>query len=263
MSKTSLTMLGTCAVQTPRFETTSFLVETEDERVLFECGPGIVRQLQLTKKGLSPLDAVVITHSHADHSAGFSYLVFSLSTARRQLGGEPKPLTVVSTETVWNDLRVLLAMHYPPGEFSNVPLVWSPLAEDSASCVGLDGLRLRSIPVEHQVSNVGIRVDTAQCSITYSSDTVLNDGLVQLATGSDLLIHEAFCTRELASVAAAAKHSTAEDAGRAASRSGAKAMFLVHALPQYFDGDDRLVKEAESQCDIQATLPDVLTPFEW
>ncbi len=62
----------------------SFLVEREDFRILFDCGPGeaVCRNAHRLGRSLENLDGVVLSHSHYDHGAGYRNLL-------EQGGGSP------------------------------------------------------------------------------------------------------------------------------------------------------------------------------
>lgn len=55
----------------------SFLIETEDHRILFDTGKGTALQAnaELLGIGLSDLDAVVLSHGHYDHTGGIPYVL--------------------------------------------------------------------------------------------------------------------------------------------------------------------------------------------
>lgn len=55
----------------------SYLVQTGDERLLFDCGPGSVRRL--LEAGVNPagIDHLFLTHLHYDHCVDFAYLVLT------------------------------------------------------------------------------------------------------------------------------------------------------------------------------------------
>lgn len=64
-------VLGNCATQTGAHETTSFLVIAGEKRILIDCGPGIVKQLQIANENITDISAIIITHCHADHTASY------------------------------------------------------------------------------------------------------------------------------------------------------------------------------------------------
>ena len=74
----SLTLLGT-GTPSPLLHRagSSYLVETGDTVLLFDCGPGSVRRL--LRKGLGPDDVthLFLTHLHYDHCVDYPYLVLS------------------------------------------------------------------------------------------------------------------------------------------------------------------------------------------
>lgn len=51
---------------------TSALVETDDARILIDCGPDFRQQMM--KQPFKPIDAVIITHEHYDHVGGLDDL---------------------------------------------------------------------------------------------------------------------------------------------------------------------------------------------
>src|SRR6476659_8905346 len=85
----SLFFLGTSgSVPSPRRGLPAVLVLRGGERLLFDCGEGTQRQL-LRSVGLTELDAIFITHLHADHWLGLPGMLKTFELRERD-----KPLTV-------------------------------------------------------------------------------------------------------------------------------------------------------------------------
>src|SRR6476620_5537941 len=85
----SLFFVGTSgAVSSARRGLPALLIARGGERLLFDCGEGTQRQL-LRSVGLMDLDAVFITHFHADHWLGLPGMLKSF-----QLRDRDKPLAV-------------------------------------------------------------------------------------------------------------------------------------------------------------------------
>jgi ribonuclease BN (tRNA processing enzyme) len=87
------------------------------------------------------------------------------------------------------------------------------------------------------------RIDTPTRSIVVSGDTAYSENLVRLATGADVLVHEALyppaVDRLVATVPNApdlkrsilSHHTSATDAGRLAAAAGVKTLVLSHLVP--------------------------------
>src|SRR5215218_11322844 len=80
----SVVFLGTGgAVPSARRSTASVLVSRGGERLLFDCGEGTQRQLQKSL-GLVQVDAIYLTHFHADHILGLPGLLKSYDLTDRE-----------------------------------------------------------------------------------------------------------------------------------------------------------------------------------
>src|ERR1700722_6144563 len=85
----SVCFVGTAgSVPSPRRGLPAVLVRRGGEKLLFDCGEGTQRQL-LRSVGLVDVDAIFITHFHADHWLGLPGMLKSLALRERS-----EPLTV-------------------------------------------------------------------------------------------------------------------------------------------------------------------------
>ncbi len=81
--------------------------------------------------------------------------------------------------------------------------------------------------------------------ITYSGDTALSENLIELGKNSDILIHEATFSKNLADVALEKKHSTSVDAANSALKMNAKQLILTHISSRYQEDALELLNEAK------------------
>jgi len=79
---------------------------------------------------------------------------------------------------------------------------------------------------------------------TYSGDTAYSSSLVKLGKNSDILVHEATYSKNLADIALENKHSTSIDAAKAAKQMKAKKLILTHISSRYQEDVDQLLEEA-------------------
>ncbi|MFD2419732.1 MBL fold metallo-hydrolase [Amycolatopsis pigmentata] len=242
-----------------------YLVETGRTRLLLDCGPGVATALSAVVEP-SALDAVVISHLHADHcydllpvgkSLLSTVLAFPGGPAARQAELRPVPLFVPEGArelfTRWAALFPVTSMplldkaferafevrEYRPGDRFDV----------GDTTVGLHELR-------HVLPNCGIRVETDAATLAYTGDTGVTDAAVKLAADVDLLLAEATLTEPDQT---GHGHLSGGDAGRLAARAGARELMLTHfacvepswtrALHQdaasAFDGPIRLARPGE------------------
>jgi ribonuclease BN (tRNA processing enzyme) len=102
-------------------------------------------------------------------------------------------------------------------------------------------VRVTAVAVTHgrAVPALGYRFDTADGSVAFSGDTTVNDDLVALASGADILVHQVadlgYLERHGVTGAAlermAALHTDVTQVGGVAERAGVRELILSHYLP--------------------------------
>lgn len=81
--------------------------------------------------------------------------------------------------------------------------------------------------------------------ITYSSDTIPCESLIKLGKNSNVLIHEATFSKELAELALEKKHSTSVDAAKVAKSMNVNQLILTHISSRYQEDASKLLEEAK------------------
>lgn len=123
-------------------------------------------------------------------------------------------------------------------------------------------------PVPHCGPTVGYRVDWNGRIVTYISDhqaplglDTVSDSVLELASGSDLLIHDAQYTRAEFEEKAHWGHCTVDYAVRVAQEAGVRKLVLFHHDPSH--GDDRLDQLlGEAQASAGPSGPEVIAAYE-
>jgi len=114
-----------------------------------------------------------------------------------------------------------------------------------------DTVRVTTVPVTHghAIPALAYRFDTADGSVVFSGDTTANDGLIALAQGADVLVHQVadlgYLERHGVTGEAlrrmAGLHTDVSQVGRVAERAGVGELVLSHYLP----ADPAAISEAE------------------
>jgi ribonuclease BN (tRNA processing enzyme) len=225
-----LTILGRSpASPNPGEACAGYLVEGGGSRVLVDIGPGVVSQL-VGRHHPDELDAVIISHMHADHMLDLVTLRYVYPW--RELSADQR-------------LRVFL----PPGSADQVldlakgvgnakhfEASFRMSEHDGSTPIAFDGLSVTPVQTQHYIPCWGFRLEADGRRLGYTADTAPSDGLNDLASDADLLLSEA-TLRSLEEDAAPPEprgHLTPAEAGEAARNARAGRLMLTH-LP--LDGD--------------------------
>lgn len=160
---------------------------------LFDVGSGIERRLAGAHLPLNGVNALFLTHLHSDHVLGLSDLIFT-----SWIFGRDKPFPVYGPagtaamvthlyEAFAEDIRVRELDFGTAGGYRVTPReIAAGVVYDSG------GVRVTAFRVEHgELQAFGYRIDTPTRSIVISGDTRPSETLIKMATGVDVLIHEA------------------------------------------------------------------------
>ena len=229
-----LIILGSSdAVPSEDHENTHMILVGEARVVLIDCSSNPV--VRLKKVGLEALNItdLIVTHFHPDHVAGVP--LFLLDS---WLLGRKAPLNIYGLEATLDRLRqmmMLFGWDEWPGFF---PVDFHPVAEQEMAVVlESHDFKILASPVEHLIPNLGLRIESINSGkvLAYSGDTSPSDGVVRLARGADVLIHEAS--------GETIGHTSAAQAGEIARQAGAKRLYLIHYRTWEFDPNP-LVEES-------------------
>lgn len=167
----------TCTSDDPRNRRTrcsTAVTTSSGEVILIDTGPDL--RTQALREGLSRVDAVLYTHTHADHLHGIDDLRSFCQLLRKQipLYGHPNHLEVIQSR-----------FHYAirePGDFWDLPILsLNPLVEPARIC----GTLVTPIPAHHGRSMVyGYRIG----NFAYLTDvSEIPESSLQLLQGLEVL----------------------------------------------------------------------------
>jgi ribonuclease BN (tRNA processing enzyme) len=210
-----------------------YLVRHAGAKVLLDCGNGVFSKLR-KYLDYTELDAVVISHLHADHILDLVPYSYALTYAPRQ-----QPVPIHRWPGTQQPARPML--YAPPGSievFRKLTGSWGHerLIEhafevreyDPDLPLPIGKARLRFHKVPHYVPTYAVEVagEDGGGRLTFGADCSPTDELVSFATGTDLLLIEATLPRpERGGVRG---HLTPAEAGEHGRRAGARRLVITH-----------------------------------
>jgi len=254
---TEVAFLGTGdAFSAGRRSNVALLIEDADFRMLVEAGPTVMQQLARANVQAVDIEQLFVSHSHGDHVLGFP--MFALN---RSFESSPRLHVYAGSNTIAT-LKMLWALVYTGYGSHRLKCEWHNLAEHNSDRMMLShGVTLRTAVASHPpgTPTLAARWDFPDgTSVTFATDTLPCASVVELARGSDLLIHDAFSSVELQPDIdhSAYFHSTAQQAGEVARQAGCPRLALVHMSPKVGVHPDVLVAEAVAGTDLQVIVPE-------
>ena len=236
--------------------TSCVVVQREGESpIVLDAGTGL-RFFGLDA-GIDDFDGIIlISHLHWDHVQGLPFFPQLLHpNTKTTIYGPPEDDASFS-----DTLGAFVRPPYFPVSFAmlsgSIELVdlW-----DSSFTVGSATVTARSVP--HQGKTNGFRIEWPDFSLAYipdhqqpHDDTSIAPGVLELADGVDLLIHDSQFTNELLEKRPNWGHCTPQYALHVAETAGASALSLFHHDPLHNDEDlDALFADllsADTSCEI-------------
>jgi ribonuclease Z len=247
----------------------SLLLRTRGHTFLIDCGEGTQISWKMTGWGFNQTDAIILTHRHADHTAGLPGILYSLAHAMRT-----DPVTIYGPhgiESLVTSLRAIVPrlpfeltvtelyngdVVQLPGELEMRALEVSHHVPCLAYSFSLERTRefqreiaeARNIPVQHwsdlkdgadvEIDGVTFRADDvlgpprAGIKVSFVTDTRPTSELPEFVRGSDLLICEGMYGSEDERARADERgHMVFPEAAEIARRGQVKKLWLTHFSP--------------------------------
>jgi ribonuclease BN (tRNA processing enzyme) len=221
-----LTVVG-CSGSFPSAESacSSYLIEADGYRLLFDMGNGALGELQ-RHCGLYDLDAVVLSHLHADHCIDMA--AYFVARYYRHEGGRCAPIPVYGPQ---GTEQRLASAYGDPSSASAMKEVFDFHTLHSDESFELGPFAVSTTRVEHPVEAYAFRVEHADSGkiLAYSGDTGPCQALCALARGAGLFLCEASFTHGKENIPQL--HLNGREAGECAQRAGVGRLVLTHVPP--------------------------------
>ncbi|MBQ1821460.1 MAG: MBL fold metallo-hydrolase [Clostridia bacterium] len=188
----------------------SYLVEDRNTRILLDCGSGALQKCRAIHPELPlRLDAVVLSHMHADHAGEIDLFRYQC-----EFGLMQSPLKVFSPET----------------DKLQAP-VFDPVRTYDGLQVTIGSMTLRFAAMQHAVPTMGVHITDAEGrTLFYTGDTGWFDGLVDAVKGVDLLLADA-CLRYESNEKALKNHMTVAQVLSLREQADCDGVILTHLFP--------------------------------
>jgi ribonuclease BN (tRNA processing enzyme) len=210
-----------------------YLLEDGDTAILIDCGNGVFAKLRQFRDYID-VDAVVLSHLHADHFLDLVPYSYALTYAPRQ---QPVPVH----RWPGTDKPARPALHAPPGArevFRRVVGAWGndDLIENAFGLeeydpsekleIGPISVRFHEVPHFTETFAMSLESTNGGGKIAYGADSSPTEELTDLARGCDLLLVEATLPRPERT--GMRGHLTPREAGEHARAAGAKRVVITH-----------------------------------
>jgi ribonuclease BN (tRNA processing enzyme) len=236
------------SVQRPGRACSCYLLRTRDSSVLFDIGSGALGNLHAAID-YPQLDAVVISHMHADHFLDLIPLRYGLKYGPLLRDGRMPVFLPPGGEAM---LRKLTSAFPSEGPDDFLDEVMSIKEYDPARPLEINDLRLTFRHTRHYIDTYSIRAEHGNASVVYSGDTAPCDSVVEHAANCSLFLCEA--TLGLGHEEGMRGHSSAEEAGEMAQLAGVHRLVLTHYSATY--APDELEEAAQSAFSGRVSMAD-------
>jgi ribonuclease BN (tRNA processing enzyme) len=193
-----------------------------DDRLLLDCGPGVLARLRTQHDGWPRLDAIVISHWHLDHWGDIVPWVWGTLAGFAHAGAKPELWLPPEGRERLRDLGARLGFETM---WESAFVLRDYVDDERFEAAGLSLLPIR-LP-HYTLRTYGFRVEDGARSLAYSGDSAPTERLAELARDVDLFLCEA--TLERGDLDGEPRgHLSADEAVAAYEASGARRLLLTH-----------------------------------
>lgn len=163
----------------------SAMIETHGKRILIDCGPDFREQMLRFQRPEDGIDALLVTHSHYDHTGGIDDL-------RPYYGDHAQGFPIYCSADVASDLTTRLpycfpARHYPGAPILNLNVIKASQPFTIGDSESSQSITVRPLKVMHgNLPILGFRIG----GLTYITDckTLPEESLEAIADKTDTLV---------------------------------------------------------------------------
>lgn len=274
--------LGTgSAIPTVEKNHSGFLVKTDREQILVDCGEGIQRQFKIAGENPTKLTKILITHWHEDHTLGLAGLLktmglHSYAQTLHIYGPKHTRERIELFEKIYSRYHIAIEVHEvhegiiyedkqikieaAPMDHGIPTYAYSIIIKDVTRIdkAKLKKLKLPNSPLIGELQrgkDIKFNGKTIKAKdVTYTQegkkltiilDTAMNNEAIKLAQDTDLLVCESTYAQDEQARAHEYKHLTTIDAATIAKKAKAKHLALVHISQMHLHHLPHMLKSAK------------------
>jgi len=195
-----------------------YLLQEDNCNLLIDCGNGVLSRLQ-QHLDYRKLNAVILSHLHADHYSDIMIMRYGLEISFQQ-GERFEPLP-------------LYAPAHPETEFESLPYknAYSVSTLEAGQTLQIGPFTILPREGVHAIASMALKIRTASKIFVYSGDTEYDSGLEQFASGADFFLCEAnYLEADIEK--GFPNHLSSAQAAQIAAAAGVKKLYLTHHHPE-------------------------------
>jgi ribonuclease BN (tRNA processing enzyme) len=231
MARMILTPIGTSpAWYNPGVAGSGYLLQVDDLRILIDCGSGVIMQYLARASvdgNAAPLDAIVISHTHADHVLDLVPLTYGI-----MLGGLSWSPQLFLPHGARERLQRMVGMWDGPANFFEQAFDVCEYRPGAPWNIG--GVTVSAAVMPHFLASCALRFDTEDAAFGYTADLGPNLEIASFIQSVDVLLCEATLAEEHGEQSAARGHLSGSEAGDIARAADAAHLLLTH-IPAQLD----------------------------
>jgi len=214
-----LTILGS-GTAVPRIDRnmSGYLLETNNKKILFDSGPGTIRQLLKIKVKIPSIDNIFYTHFHPDHINDLPGIL-EINHCNN-FKGSLNLYGPIGIKEYFNFVKRVtmgkLNYHVKVKEMKN------------NSIINLNNVKIKSLKSKHTGNSVSYRIENNNKSIVYSGDTDYSNEIIKISKNADLLILECSFPDDKK----VKGHLIPSLCGKIATKAKVKKLVLTHLYPE-------------------------------
>ena len=201
-----------------------YLLQSDMVKVVMDLGSGALANLFQVIDDPEEIDAIVLSHLHADHMSDLFVLKYALEATRR------------NTHTDKNGVALRTKLYSPDGPEAEFNMIQSlgqfdlrPICEESEFSVG--DLNFTVARMIHGYPTFAISVTDGEHRLVFTGDTVWNQDIIHFAENADLLLMDAAFRESDKLGGTTLTHLTAWECGIIAAQANVTRVLLTHFLP--------------------------------